>query len=72
MFLQPTKHCMQYLLDKVPGIDGKVWGQVEFTFQDLINGLLPVFSCEWRLVENHRRESGWLVKEIRTTGFSNL
>lgn len=47
----------QYLLDEVPGIDGQVWGQIEFTLQDLINGLLLVFSCEWRLVENQRRET---------------
>lgn len=48
---------LQYLLDEVSGIDGQVWGQIEFALQDLINGLLPVFSCEWRLVDNHRRES---------------
>lgn len=58
----------QYLLDEVPGIDGQVWGQIEFTLQDLINGLLPVFSCEWRLVENRRRES--VVTKLLTSCFT--
>ena len=49
--------CVTDLLDEVPGINGQVWGQTEFTLQDLINGLLSVFSCEWRLVENQRRKS---------------
>lgn len=44
-----------YLLDEVPGIDGEIRGQVEFTFQDLIDGLLPVFGCEWRLEEKKKR-----------------
>ena len=48
--------CVTHLLDEVSGIDGQVGGQVEFTLQDLIDGLLPVFSSERRLVENHRKE----------------
>lgn len=54
----------QYLLDEVPSIDGEVRGQIEFTFQDLIDGLLPVFGCEWRLEENQRR--------VRTAGGCDL
>ena len=49
--------CLHYLFDEVPGVDGQVRGQIEFTLQYLINGLLPVFSCERRLEEKHRRDS---------------
>lgn len=39
----------RHLFDEVSGVDGQVRRQVEFTLQDLIDGLLPVLSCEWRL-----------------------
>lgn len=51
----------EHLFDEVAGIDGQVRGQIEFTLQDLIDGLLPVFSRKWRLVENHKGQGAFTL-----------
>lgn len=52
------------LFNQVPGIQGEVGRQVQFTLQDLINGLLPVLCRKWGL-QGSEGEDGGLWDEER-------
>lgn len=57
--------CATHLFDEVSGIDCQVRRQVEFTLQDLIDGLLPVFRRERRLKTEYGSQSAVTNKTLK-------